>query len=316
MTSPSVSVVVPTVGRTAELRAIVSTLESDEAVREIIVVDDRARPHQPLGLTCSKPLILVDTGGKGPAPARQAGVEAASGEVILLLDDDVVPAANLARGHAAHHREGLPLLVVGAMPVSSSDRQHGFPITLYAQDYDRWSRLAASDPEYLITHLWGGNVSLRRADALVVGLSSPVFTGSRHEDLEFGLRCRAAGLRAVYDGSLVARHCYRRSQSEFFRDARRQGIEWAALRLVHPHAGLEPAMHRFTSGIPRWLATALELAKTPAIERTLRRSLLLLLRLSSVLHASSAERRIAQVLRRVEQVAGTGEAERMTRRRG
>jgi glycosyltransferase involved in cell wall biosynthesis len=302
MTKPCVSVVIPTLGRVGTLTRTVSALSADPAVAEIIMVDDRPTAGPSLTFTSHKPLRVIRGGGLGPGAARQAGVAAASGEVVLVLDDDVFPAGTLASGHAAHHANATRLIVVGAMPVWEGDRgPRDLATQLYARDYDRWRQRAAADDDYLVSHLWGGNLSLRRSDALAVGFSSPVFRGRRHEDLEFGLRCRAAGLRAVYDDALRAVHCYQRTVGEFLLDARQQGEEWAMLRDLHPAAGLEPPSERFTTGLPSWLAT---LTRAAGTRRALRHVLLGALRGLSALRLRKGELVVTQLLRRVEQLDG------------
>ena len=89
---------------TAEARA---RLAADEAVAEVLGIEDA---------------------GGGPNEARRRGCEQATGEVVLLLDADVVPGAGLASGHAAHHAAREGLVVAGPMPVANPS---GAPARLY-----------------------------------------------------------------------------------------------------------------------------------------------------------------------------------------
>lgn len=86
---PSVSVVIPSVGRSSLRSAVESALKQTVEPVEVIVVLDR--PGTELDLPDSQLVSVVETsGGEGAAHARQRGVEAATGEVIALLDDDDV----------------------------------------------------------------------------------------------------------------------------------------------------------------------------------------------------------------------------------
>ncbi len=60
----------------------------------------------------------------GASAARQAGVEAASGEVVVLLDDDVVAEPGLVTGHARAHADRDGVVVVGYAPVAAPGGQH------------------------------------------------------------------------------------------------------------------------------------------------------------------------------------------------
>jgi GT2 family glycosyltransferase len=237
---PSVSVVIPTRGtRLRILERTISVLAGDQHVREIVIVDDRRSPatrlydHQLPGVE----VIVGD--GLGPNHARQRGVEKSSAAVVLLLDDDVIPAPGLAARHAESHRESAPHVVVGYMPVATDQTGERLPPTacLYSQDYERRVAAYEESPETILSNLWGGNLSLPRAEALRVGFTDTDFRGYRHEDQEFGLRCLRLGLTGEFDRTLVSVHHYDRSTRDFLRDAWAQGYERAILSARYPDAG-------------------------------------------------------------------------------
>jgi hypothetical protein len=208
-----ISVVIP-LRRGAHVAAEVRAgLAADAAVAEVLAIEDA---------------------GGGPNEARQRGCEQATGEVVLLLDADVVPGPGLASGHAAHHAARDGIVVAGPMPVVSPS---GPPARLYADAYDRWCDDVERDPAVLLQRLWGGNVSLRRADALRVGLDEPAMRGLRHEDRELGLRLAAAGLTGLFDPQLRAAHRYERDLASFCGDCRAEGAGLVALHRLHPELG-------------------------------------------------------------------------------
>jgi glycosyltransferase involved in cell wall biosynthesis len=91
MRAMDVSVVVPTKDRPEKLRRCLAALAGPH---ELVVVDDGSAQR---GLVAE---IVRDAGAqvvrlerKGPAAARNAGVEAAGGEVVCFTDDDCEPAA-------------------------------------------------------------------------------------------------------------------------------------------------------------------------------------------------------------------------------
>lgn len=85
--TPTVTAVIPTIGRLTLARAVQSVLAQTRPVAEIIVVADTdAALHLP-----DDPRITVlhtTRAGSGPAHARQRGIDAATGSMIALLDDD------------------------------------------------------------------------------------------------------------------------------------------------------------------------------------------------------------------------------------
>ena len=95
MTEVSYAVVIPTIGRPG-LANLVKAVDGDPAPSCIVVADDRRAATSELDLPqTAAPLLVVRTGGRGPAAARNAGWQAADAEWpedkwIAFLDDDVV----------------------------------------------------------------------------------------------------------------------------------------------------------------------------------------------------------------------------------
>ena len=87
------AVVIPTIGRPA-LDRLLAALDAARGPRpaEVIVVDDRPAPEQPLALPDTDlPIQVLRSGGRGPAAARNVGWRSTAADWICFLDDDVVP---------------------------------------------------------------------------------------------------------------------------------------------------------------------------------------------------------------------------------
>ena len=239
--TPSVSVVIPTYNRRERLPVVLEPLLADPAADEIVVVVD--------GSTDGSEELLLDFGRRDPrlrpvvienrglARARLAGAEAATGEVVIALDDDVLAAPGLVTGHARRHAGRDRLLVIGYMPVASRPRRPGeFARELYAREYERVVTSWETDPDSILRTMWAGNFSMRRADYVAMAPAVARVVTSYHEDLDFGLRCLAAGLSAEFDRSLRATHLYERGLEDFVKDARGSGTSrW----IVHREHGAE-----------------------------------------------------------------------------
>lgn len=117
MTSPAVSVVIPTYRRPALLQRCLDAVlrqSTGGAAYEVIVVDDghdeatRAAVEQagtdlPAGVTLH---YVRPVSGRGPAVARNAGWRLAQAPLVAFTDDDTVPSPDwLAAGGAAMGRE-------------------------------------------------------------------------------------------------------------------------------------------------------------------------------------------------------------------
>ncbi len=273
------SVVIPCHGRADQLATIVKPLLDDPATLEIVVVADRDRAVERAVEALSHPLLRAvrcDAGSENGA--RQVGVYEASADVVLLIDDDVLPLPGLVSRHMEHdHRLSV---VLGYMPVEPS-RLRGvgrFPARVYQDSYQRQVKHWEQHPETILQKFWAGNFSARREDLIAVGIENPQYRGMYFADYDLGLRLHEAGISASFDRAAAGLHLYERDLAGYLRDCRRQGAAQAASAAPTPPLSWNDR-----------LAGKLFLAGTLA---------------SSAFHNRRVERYLARRLRLVEQRVG------------
>jgi glycosyltransferase involved in cell wall biosynthesis len=234
--APTVSVVAPTYNRRAALPGFLDPILREEGLLEIVLAVDGSTDGtvEWLRRLGDDRLVVLDLPNRGAGGARQAGLEAARGDVVVLLDDDVVVAPRTIAGHARHHAGLEPKLVLGYMPndwraVPADRRAIAY---VYRRAYELHCARFATDPDFVLNGLWGGNLSMPREDMLRVGIEKLAVKRGQ-DDREFGLRCLKAGIRGVYDPSLAALHLYDRSFEAFRRDCRIQGESRRLIRAAH-----------------------------------------------------------------------------------
>lgn len=214
--APTASVVIPTFNRRDHLPGLLAPLLGDAATLEVIVVvdgcDDGSLEWLEARAATDARIRPLWQENAGQGVARAAGLTEARGDVVLFLDDDVVAGEGLVSQHVSIHGQADRLVVVGYMPiVLPTPRRPGQAAThLYARDYEETCRAYEDDSAQVLLNLWLGNCSLRRDDAVAVGMM-PHDQPRGHEDREFGLRCLAAGLEGRFDRSLHAQHLHERS---------------------------------------------------------------------------------------------------------
>jgi glycosyltransferase involved in cell wall biosynthesis len=312
-----VSVVVPTYQRAQVLPAVLAPLLADPALRELIVVVDGSSDAtmQVLSeLSARHPTLRhVWQPNSGAGAARQRGVLEARGDVVLLLDDDVVAAPGLVSGHAAEHERRPGRVVLGSMPpVLPSPRSPGHVTTvLYAKAYEHACAQFRAHPERILEGFWSGNVSMPRDLAVRIGLDDPELTDLfPSEDRELGLRLRAAGVEAVFCPELAATHLHSRTLGRFTDDSRRQGRALQALHARHPEVVGAPTAASIAGRIPppaRWLVTgARRSAAAGGAAQALSR---LLVELLGVVRWWRAQDVALVLLQRVAQARGAREAD-------
>ncbi|MFY9720635.1 MAG: glycosyltransferase [Candidatus Cybelea sp.] len=222
------------------------TVEGD--AYEVVLVDDGSADETPAVIerarsraTCS--FIAVRQPNRGLAGARNAGIARASGERVIFIDDDVLPLPNFVqehlRSHAAH-----PSAIVrgGAIEVERLDE---LPPPIW------------SIKDYSGNYFWTTNVSVPLATIRAVGGFDESFSEYGWEDIDVGLRLRAAGIRAVFNPLALVYHFKPRPRASnldaMLRQARAKARTAAALVRLHPHwraylaTGINPVQRRFAA---------------------------------------------------------------------
>jgi histidinol-phosphate phosphatase family protein len=172
-------VVIPTSGRPS-LRPLLDALPALPG--RLIVVDDRAPGAEPLHLP--RRVELLESGGRGPAAARNVGWRASDAEWVAFLDDDVAPPAGWLEA-LRHDLTGLPAEVAGSqgqvrVPVPRQRRPTDWERNVARLERARW---ATADMAYR-----------RRALAACGGFDER-FPRAYREDADLGLRIADAGWR-------------------------------------------------------------------------------------------------------------------------
>jgi hypothetical protein len=158
----------------------------------------------------------------------------------------------------------------------------------YANDYASMCAGYDLDPRRILLNLWGGSVSLRRADLARVPFHSDDDT-LRHSDR-----------------SLRAGHLYSRSLEGYVADARIQGAGLARLHELHPDLLGELDLVYFETGSrpwTRWVIRARSQLVRPVVAGLLR----LLVKVAGQARLFALEARASSLLRLVEQQRGAQE---------
>jgi GT2 family glycosyltransferase len=308
---PSLSVVIPSRNRRAQVTALVETLLIDPHILEIVVVDDgstdgTATALAELAATDARVKVLIGR-SDGGALARTDGAVHATGDVIWFIDDDVMPDPGLPAMHLKHHLDRQRRVVVGYMPTRIPDERGpmGFATVLYASEYEGRCAHYEQDPSGILRNLWMGNVSMRRDVYLDVTLRWPLpLPRFRHEDQNIGLRLLSTGSSAVFDRDIRAVHRHQRTMAQFRRDCRLDGAGIAALEAAYPDLVDDPGPSRFRLGLSRPVAAVVATASRPGAGVVIASTLATMTRALGAARLFSAQTAVARLLRRVEQQAG------------
>jgi GT2 family glycosyltransferase len=206
MTEMACSVVIATRGEARSLEhtlrcLFTQNLPSDRY--EVIVVDNNQHQveSEHLAEVVNRfPVRLVAQSVAGPAAARNAGIRAAEGEVVVFVDDDIETSADFLEAHLAEHARAERSAVVGRIVEGNS---HSKWFLRYLTDRRVVNRVP--DPNQVdFRNFYGANSSARRADLIEVGGFDENFT--RREDADLGIRLMTSGLSFRYADRAVVHH--------------------------------------------------------------------------------------------------------------
>jgi len=208
------------------LRALTSQNGVDGEL-EIVVVDDGSRDATAAIVREFPAVTLVQQANAGPGAARNAGVRAASGDVVLFTDSDCVPAPSWAATMIDAFADPAVALVMGR---SVTDRR-----STYLAQVQEGSDYVARDAGP-VTKFNSNNLGLRASVARALP-----FDGSLRiygEDTDLGWRIVAAGYKTHYRPDAELEHRHDHTYRSFFREAYLQG--WGAARLHYKHGKWVP----------------------------------------------------------------------------
>lgn len=223
----SLSVVIPTHQRPESLVRVLDALSHQEEVDlqrvEVVVVCDGIgdpafemvqRGWYPMRLQ------LAQQERQGPAAARNHGIALSTGQLIVFLDDDVVPGARLLGVHQRAHEDDAELVAIGPLLPPSG---HGTPwvrwegSTVAAQ----YEAMARGEWEVSPRQFYTGNASVRRSH-IVKAFGFDV-TFPRGEDVELAFRLRDRGLHFTFLPEATAQHLAERSYASWIAAAEDYG---------------------------------------------------------------------------------------------
>jgi mycofactocin system glycosyltransferase len=250
------TVVVPVKDRPAELDRLLTALRADPdtAVVPVLVVDDGST--DPAAVTAiagrHRARVLRHATARGPAAARNAGMRAATTDLVAFLDSDCVPlpgwSSALAR-HTADPRLALVAPRITALPADGGGWVEPYEAAVSALDMGPHPAPVA--PGTAVPYLPSAAVVARR-HALGDGFDESMRVA---EDVDLVWRLVAAGWRVRYEPSAAVAHEHRSAPGEWLRRRAFYGTGAALLAARHG-AAVAPLV------VSPWSAAAWALALT------------------------------------------------------
>ena len=219
---------IPTYNRVERLVRVLRALAGqtvDSLGFEVVVVSDGSTDGTEdvvVGLAMPYQLVLVTQPNSGPAVARNTGVSRAAGELVLFLDDDVVPSAGLIEQHILCHEQGpSSLVVIGPMLTPTGYQASPFVRWEQAMLYRQYDAMLRGDYAPTYRQFFTGNASLSRSLILDAGGFDDRYR--RAEDVELAYRLTQRGACFVFNEKAIGYHFAERPFRSWIQIARAYG---------------------------------------------------------------------------------------------
>lgn len=233
------SLVVPTYRRCGSVGRLLSALDAQtlppDEFEVVVVVDgseDGTREMVEARVAAYGLRGIWQRNG-GRAAACNAGIRATSGDVVVLLDDDMVPAPQCLALHREAHAHAPRLGVVGAAPIVFDSTSP--PLVRYmGAKFNRHLERIARGGQLGFREFYSGNFSIRREVLFEVGLYDETFKVFGNEDGELAVRLLAARVDLVYEPDALAWQHYPKEFAAVARDNVAKGRTAVILARKHP----------------------------------------------------------------------------------
>lgn len=217
---PAITIVLPTYNRLPRLKRVLAALEQQTLPTEqfdVVVVSDGSTDgsneylKQYQGSLNLTP-ILKENGGV--ATARNAGYQNAKSDLVLFIDDDVIPEPDLIEHHLRQHQiHGQDVVIIGPMLTPPDFDMAPWVLWEQAMLEKQYEAMTQGLWEPTARQFYTGNTSLARQHLVDANGFDPSFR--RAEDVELAYRLDAKGIRFVFDSQAIGYHYADRSFSSW-----------------------------------------------------------------------------------------------------
>ena len=207
-----VSVVVPTYNRGERIAPTISGLLASDItgldLLEILVIDDGSSvsPAETVSSFEAKSPIclrLIRQENQGPAAARNHGFRLSCGDIVIFMDDDILPPAGLVLDHVRAHRLNPRSVICGRCPFLSDEMT---PLLQYVTSLGGDPGADQADEFAEIDVVASGQLSVEKSMFDDAGVYRDDLATPAAEEFELSLRLRENGIPILLAKRIVALH--------------------------------------------------------------------------------------------------------------
>ncbi len=242
-----ISIIIPTIGRIEKLENVLKGILSGKNTKkinpEILIIFDGEKSTEFLEFEKkiqNKNIKFLEAEKKsGAATARNIGIENATGEILVFIGDDTIPAEDwLDEVHTFHTKH--PEKNIGMLgKVSWVARLAKDPFYQWIENYPQFDFKNIKKNGADWRHFYTSNVSIKKA--LVGHEKFPeAFSGWGFEDSEFGYRLQKKGLKLIFNEQCRVLHDHLQSLEDVLKNTRNSRKNAELFENLHPEIKILP----------------------------------------------------------------------------
>lgn len=146
---------------------------------------------------------LINSSINAQSIKRNDGAIAASGKILVFLDDDVIPSENLLNEYNNAHKSSKNMVFLG-LSLFSEKRAKNNNLLRYRNERAKKIIKVADkiSPENFVSM----NFSIKKNDFLKIGMFDPIFTNYGGEDHDFPIRMKKMGFNSRFCPGAISEH--------------------------------------------------------------------------------------------------------------
>ncbi|GEM_PF-597301 len=244
--SHPLSVILPTRDRPEHLERTLQAYSTQTLPRDefdLHLINDHGNPESFRDLEQRYPSLKLHlhhnhSGSEGPGAARNLGLQASRGDLVLITGDDIIPQPDFLEQHVQAHKRH-PRLQDACLGLSDWHPDLGEdPFLDYivgpgGQQFKTQDLRAGKQAPF--DRLYTSNCSLKRC---FLNWQDPLFSEhyrfAAYEDVELGYRLHQRGMRLYYEPAAHALHLHEINVDSFLARQRRCGRMLSVLAWQHP----------------------------------------------------------------------------------
>lgn len=171
---------------------------------EIIIVDDASQDESADFISTNFPKVKLVKHRQNIGFTRSVndGFNTASGDIVFLLNQDVVPASDLVKKTLAAFKDPS----IFAVSFNENDSEYSYSQVTWVNGFLQFGSGPMSNYPHVSAWASGGSAAFRRVVWNHLGGFDPIFSPGYYEDLDLGLRATAHGYKIIWDPTTKVQH--------------------------------------------------------------------------------------------------------------